>query len=263
MIRTSQAELTCALRSLGVHGGQVYVVHSSLLKLGLIEDGLTGVMQCLWNVLGHDATILMPTFTFNFGRTRVWNYHQTQSETGALTEFFRKLPTAVRTIHPFHSLAAIGPLANQFADCAGLSSFGLGSPYALMYDLEAINIAIGIDLVGGATFLHHSEEIAQVPYRLYKEFPGEVSDKNGERLPKIYKMFVREITDTHEYDNIWSHVRDDFAANGMVIQGNLKSAPLIAFRIKQTHDYFLDRLQIDPYYCAEKRIIKPIEENNG
>lgn len=258
MIRTSQTDLMIALRTLALPAGHVYVVHSSLLKLGLIEGGLKGVMQCLWDVLGHDATILMPTFTFAFGRTRVWDYHQTRSETGALTEYFRKLPGALRTIHPFHSLAAIGPRAHQFAQCAGLSSFGPGSPFALLYDMEAIDIAIGLDLVGGATFLHHTEEEAQVPYRFYKEFPGDVSDQHGKKLPNTYKLYVREINDTYEYDNIWGHVRDDLAADGLLIQGKLNGAPMVAFRIKPTHDRFLARMQADPYYCAAKQMIEPI-----
>jgi aminoglycoside 3-N-acetyltransferase len=258
MIRTSQTDLMIALRTLDLPADHVYVVHCSLLKLGLIEGGLKGVMQCLWDVLGRDATILMPTFTFAFGRTRVWDYHQTRSETGALSEYFRRLPGALRTIHPFHSLAVIGPRTHQFSDCAALSSFGHGSPYALLYDVEAINIAIGIDLVCGATFVHHTEEMAQVPYRFYKEFPGEVCDQHGQKMPNTYKMYVRKITDTYEYDTVWSDVREDLAANGLVIQGKLKGAPLVAFRIKQCHDHFIARLKSDPYYSTVKRMIKPI-----
>lgn len=261
MIRTSQVDLTSAFRLLELPRGHVYVVHSSLLKLGLIEGGLQGVLQCLWDALGRDATILMPTFTFGFGRDRVWDYHQTRSEAGALTEFFRKCPGALRTIHPLHSLAVIGPHAHQFAESAALSSFGPGSPYALLYDMEAIDIAIGIDLVGGATFLHHTEEVAQVPYRFYKELPGEVLDQHGKKLPNTYRTYAREITNAYEWDNNWSHVRDDLAAKGLVIQGRLKKVPLVAFRIKPTHDHFLARLQADPYYCAAKRMTNRLDKN--
>jgi aminoglycoside 3-N-acetyltransferase len=257
MIRTLQTDLKMALQTLALPVGRVYVVHSSLLKLGLIEGGLKGIMQCLWEVLGEDATIVMPTFTFAFGRTRVWDYHQTCSETGALTEHFRKLPGAMRSIHPFHSLAAMGPRADQFAQCESLSSFGPGSPFALLYEMEAINISIGIDLDGGATFLHHTEEVAQVPYRFYKEFPGDVSDQYGNKLPKTFKIYAREINNTYEYDNIWGHVRYDLAADGLLIQGKLSGVPLIAFQIKPTHDRFLARMQADPYYCAAKKMIEP------
>lgn len=255
MRRTSLAQLAAALETLGLPQNRVYVVHSSMLKFGLVEGGLAGVMACLRQALGPRATILMPAFTFSYGRTRLWDYHASKAETGALSEYFRKLPGVRRTLHPFHSFGVDGPQAAAFADCANLSSCGPGSPFALLYEMDAINVALGTEFEGGATFLHHTEEVAQVPYRFYKEFPGDVTGAQGEKLERPYRMFVREITPTHEYDNQWQHVWDDFVADQLVVSGELNGANLFAFRIKPTHNRFLQRLQADPFYCASKRIL--------
>ena len=254
MIKNSQEELSNILLELKLPKNHVYVIHSSMLKFGLFEGGLPGLMKCLHSVLGTESTILMPTFTLTYGETRTWDYHNSKAETGALCEYFRKLPETLRTIHPFHSMAVSGPLAKRFEQCTNLSSFGENSPYALLYELGAYNIALGIGLVGGATFLHHAEEEAKVPYRLYKEFPGDVFNKDGKKSPNTYKMFVREIATEYEYRNVWDHVLDDFLADDLVVIKNLKGATILSFPIKPAHDRIVERMKQNPFYIAKKVI---------
>lgn len=254
MIKTSQEQLINLLLELDLPRNHVYVIHSSMLKFGLFEGGLAGIMKCLYLVLGAESTILMPAFTLSFGQSRVWDYHNSKAETGALCEYFRKLPTAIRTIHPFHSMAVSGPLAHKFEQCTNLSSFGENSPYALLYEMGAFNIALGIGLVGGATFLHHAEEEAKVPYRLYKEFPGEVINKDGKKLPNTYKMFARDIAPGHEYRNVWDHVLNDFLTDGLAVEKNLNGATILSFSIKPAHDRIVERMKQNPFYIAKKII---------
>ncbi len=252
MIKTSKQNFIAALGQFDLPKNHTYMVHSSMLRFGLFEGGLAGVVECLHEVLGPQATIAMPAFSFSYGDSRLWDYHKTKAETGALTEYFRRQPSSIRTIHPFHSISVTGPKAGEFAQCRGLSSFGVGSPFALLYDMEAINLSIGIGLVGGATFLHHAEETAMVPYRFHKDFPGEIIDENGKMLTDTYKMFVRKVEDTFEYKNEWDHILGDFVQDGLVEQGSLNGASLLAFRIKPSHDRFIERLKKDPFYCAKK-----------
>jgi len=226
-----------------------------MLKFGLVEGGVRGVMSCLHDVLGPDATILMPAFTFSFGESRVWDYNNSKSEVGALSEYFRKQEGTERTIHPFHSLSVSGKESEQFLSCKNLSSFGDGSPYDLLYESEAINIGLVTEFIGGATFLHHTEEIAQVPYRSYKDFEGDVFDRNGKKLCNTYKMYAREISRSHVYDNEWDKVWSHFVSEKLVIRENLNGANLFAFDIKSTHDNFLKALRDNPYYCAKKHML--------
>jgi aminoglycoside 3-N-acetyltransferase len=254
MKRTSLEALAGALARLDLPRNHVTVVHSSLLTFGLIEGGAAGVMRVLQDALGERATILMPAFTFSFGTSRCWDSRSSAAETGALTEYFRKRPGVQRTLHPFHSLSVIGPHAEAFVNCQNLSSFGRGSPFELLVEMGAVNLAMGTEFVGGATFLHHTEEVAAVPYRFYKEFPGQVLNSLGQVQTDIYRMFAREITDEHEYDNCWAPVWEHFLEDGLVRQTTLCGARLFAMDIKPAHDRFLARLQVNPYYCAVKHI---------
>lgn len=250
MNRTSLADLADRLDRMQLPRNHVFMVHSSLLRFGLIEGGLPGVMACLRQALGPEATLLMPAFTFAYGRSRQWDYHASKAETGALSEYFRTLPGTGRTLHPFHSLSVAGPRAAEFLACHQRSSFGPGSPFALLHDLGAINIGLGTELEGGATFLHHAEELARVPYRVDKDFPGEVRGADGQPVPQTFSMFVRDIGAEHTWTNRWDHVWQDLLDNGLVRLETLHGAKLFALDIPATHRWFSQRLSADPYYCA-------------
>jgi aminoglycoside 3-N-acetyltransferase len=253
MRRTSKAELIAVLERLQLPRDHVYVVHSSLLKFGLFEHGLPGVMACLWQVLGADATLLMPSFTFSYGRTRQWDWQRSRAETGALCEHFRRLPGTLRTLHPFHSLAVAGPRAAAFAACDGLSSFGAGSPFALLHELSAINIGLGTDFEGGATFLHHGEEVAQVPYRYYQDFPGRVLDAQGLAVAQTFRMYVRRADASCRWENRWAPVWDDLVQADLVRRERLHGAQVFAMAVRPVHDWFVARLKADPLYCAHQQ----------
>ena len=258
MIRTSLEELRAALNKLDIPKNHVYVIHSSMIRFGLIEKGLPGVMGVLRDLLGPDATILMPAFTFSFGEKRVWDARTTKSEMGALTEYFRKLPETTRTLHPLHSFSVTGPRSAEFLACEDLSSFGPTSPFELLYQMNAVNIGLGTELEGGATFLHYGEEIVHVPYRYFKDFPGEVISEDGVLSDKTYKMFVREIGEDYEYDNYWEHVWQDFLDDGLATCEKIHGAKVFKFDIKPALDRFVERLEKNPFYCAEKLALKQI-----
>jgi aminoglycoside 3-N-acetyltransferase len=252
MRKTSLRLLSEALEQLELPKNHLYVIHNSLFVFGIIEGGVKGVLECISNVLGADSTILMPTYTFSYCDTRMWDSQKSKCETGALSEYFRTRSSTIRTLHPIHSHAVCGPLSEKFENCRNKSSFGEGSPNDILYKLEGINIGLGTNFIGGATFLHHTEEVAKVPYRLYKEFPGKVLGKDGQEVGEAFKMYVRDIQEDFEYDNIWGHVWDDFVGFGLVNQLKLSGANIFSLNIGPTHDFFNEQIQADPYYCAKK-----------
>lgn len=249
--RTTLTEVRDVIRSLGIPRSPVIMIHSSLAGLGLIEDGLPGLYRCLTETLGSDATILMPTFSFRFGQSRHWDYWGTPSETGALTEYMRKLPETVRTIHPFHSVCGAGRYHARFAACENASSFGPDSPFQLLYDMDALNLSLGAPFVGGATFLHHVEEVLKVPYRASEDFPGNVYDRFGRRVDRTFCMYARIQTAEYQYVNVWDHVWEDLCNEGLFVRTVLGAAPIHLCRIRKTHDSFARHILADPFYAAD------------
>jgi len=228
------------------------MIHSSLLKFGIIENGIKGLLKCIVESLAGDTTILMPAFTFGFSESRYWSAKNTKSEMGALTEFFRKQNGTIRTVHPFHSVVAYGAHAKEFLTCNSLSSFGRGSPFEKLLELDAYNLSLGTEFIGGATFVHHTEEVCQVPYRYYKEFPGKVYDMNEKKVNEVFKMYVRKITETFEYENNWDKVFNDLCKEGCFLIDSLNGAKIMLSSIKQTHKIFSQYIVSDPMYSVIK-----------
>lgn len=254
MRRTSICQIGSALESLKIPTNKIYIIHSSLLKFGIIEGGLKALMGCIWDILGSSSTILMPAFTFSYGNSRFWSYRNSKSEVGALSEYFRIQSNVSRTIHPFHSVAFVGQASELFQCNEQISSFGENSPFDVLYKTNSYNISIGCELDGGATFLHHAEEMAKVPYRVYKDFPGTVEGIDGAPLSRTFKMFVRREDDEMIWINTWQHVWDDFKRENAVAVTELAGAKLFSFNIQVAHDLFLNKLALNPEYCAIKKL---------
>lgn len=256
MFGTSLKEVAAIVSGFRLPRAPLVMIHSSLLPLGVVEGGAAGLYTCLRETLGPDATIVMPTFTLSFGRSRRWSYHGSRSETGALTEHLRLHEGVVRTVHPFHSVCIDGPLRDVFGSCNATSSFGDGSPFAVLHDADAWNLSIGTEFA--STYLHHTEETLQVPYRYYKPFPGEVLGRDGTQDPREFRMYARLITDTYEFENVWERAWDALSSCFRVRTLDRGGGKFMLSRIREGHAALARLLQRNPFAIA-RRIDKPEE----
>ena len=111
MIDAYISDIAAALRSLGVRRGGSLLVHSSLRSLGRVPGGAETVVRGLLAALGEDGTLLMPALTYEFVRSHnpVFDVRGTPSNVGLIPEDFRLRPGTQRSIHPTHSVCAVGP----------------------------------------------------------------------------------------------------------------------------------------------------------
>lgn len=253
MRKTSLIEIRDHLQALEIPRDQVVIVHSSLVKFGLLEGGVAGLLDLLRDCLGPRATLVMPAFTLSFGRTRKWSSATSKSEAGAFTEFFRTRPGVGRSLHPFHSVCASGPEAERILSGHCATSFGPGSAFDRLHDLDAINLSIGTEFVGGATFLHMGEERARVPYRATKPFPGEVIDAAGQTVERDFAMYARIITGQYEYDTDWSGWWAELSSRDFCRYNHLGGALFCRWNIRETLAAFQKLLLEDPFRHTDAR----------
>ena len=164
----SLTRLVADLDRLPVRPGAVILVHSSLKALGYVEGGAEAVVQALIElfVRRRGGTVMLPTFSIDgsMHRTlissRQFDLQETPTNLGKIPEAFRRHPEARRSLHPTHSLAAIGEAAAMLVEDHHLagSSFGKGSPMAKLLDADGYLLGLGTDL-GRVTFYHALEEI--------------------------------------------------------------------------------------------------------
>jgi aminoglycoside N3'-acetyltransferase len=147
------------------------------------------VIAALEEVVGPDATIVMPSFSMVGETTEypltgtVFDARETPSLMGAITERFRKLPDASRSLHPTHSVAARGPEAEELV--AGHheapTPFGTGTPYARMVERDYVQVWFGCG-VGPFTLYHAFEcSVPDFPLDIWYEhrIEAECIDADG------------------------------------------------------------------------------------
>ena len=79
------------LRALGVKRGSILVVHASLSDYGYMQGGSQMVIDTLRSILGPKGTLLMPTHSNSELGMPAYTPRDSPSNTGAVTEYFRKL----------------------------------------------------------------------------------------------------------------------------------------------------------------------------
>jgi aminoglycoside 3-N-acetyltransferase len=163
------------LKKLGLPKGAVVLVHSSLSKFGYVEGKADTVIDALLETVGREGTIVVPTITvsprFSADIPPIFDPDNTPCWTGVIPETLRNRKEAIRSLHPTHSVAAIGAKAKEIIEghekC--MSPCGKGTPYEKIRKLDnGFLLFLGANLAS-CTMLHHIEEIAGLPYVLQKD----------------------------------------------------------------------------------------------
>ncbi len=159
------------LRAIGIAEGDVVMAHTELLRCGRIptdllrrrEDLFDTVIDTVLQVIGLSGTLVMPTLTTKCLSTHRFELLNTPSETGVLTEHFRRRAGVLRTPHPTHSMAVVGAVSESFLHPPA-HPFGEGSAFHLLRQMNGKLLFLGADF-HWCTFVHHIETMAEVPYR--------------------------------------------------------------------------------------------------
>ncbi len=134
--RVRRADLVRLFGDLGLPAGAWICIHSRLSGLGYLVEGTASVLEAVLEAV-PGCTILMPTFPFpgsalDWIRSgAVYDPRRTPSASGALSEALRLFPGAIRSLHPTHPCAAVGPDARQLIEGSENSAepFGPHSAY--------------------------------------------------------------------------------------------------------------------------------------
>jgi aminoglycoside 3-N-acetyltransferase len=116
----------------------------------------------------------------------MFDVRRTRACVGAIPEFVRTRPGVVRSLHPTHSLAAIGPVAPWLtADHeSSATPCGPDSPYGKILDQDGQILFLGTTLDSNTAF-HTIEALVGVPYlmsRTYDRFTVIAADGTSREL---------------------------------------------------------------------------------
>lgn len=170
------------LRRIGLHPGDVVLVHTSLSSLGWVAGGAQSVIEALLGVLGPEGTLAMPAHTGQLSDPATWrnppvpaDWHRAiragmpafdlartpSRNMGAVAELFRTWPGARRSFHPLGSMAALGPGARGITTRQELEDpFGATGPLGALHRLDARILLLGVGW-DRCTALHLAERLAR------------------------------------------------------------------------------------------------------
>ena len=165
------------LRALGLWAGDTVLVHSSLSSLGYVEGGADTVVDALLAVIAPGGTLAMPSFPLkgsmlDYVQSRVvFDVRTTPSRMGKITGIFRQREGVLRSLHPTHSIAALGPDAKRLTEgharCP--TPFGPGSPFVRLIELGGKILCLGVE-IAYITSYHALEDLTpDFPEPVYVE----------------------------------------------------------------------------------------------
>lgn len=168
----TKKELIDAIIKIGIKPTDTLLVHSSMKAIGEVDGGADTVLDAFIDYLSDDGLLIFPTHTWEQinDEYNVFNPMTEPSCVGLLTNLFMKRPGVIRSLHPTHSVAALGKDAKEYT--FGEEHFDTpcsrNGCWGKLYDRNAKILFLGCSLKKN-TFLHGVEEWNQIPYRLMEK----------------------------------------------------------------------------------------------
>jgi aminoglycoside N3'-acetyltransferase len=199
------AEIADALHELGIRSGDDVLLHSSMRGLGVIAGGADAVVQAVREVIGAEGTLLVPAYPLASTMVEhlrtpgiALDARNTPSQMGKISETVRLLPGSRRSLHPTHSVAAVGPRAGWYCEGHERSATPCGpeSPHAKLADKAGWIVALG-STIGKITSYHVLEDRAKhfpLPVYLPEDFSARVIDESGRELLLKVKSHNPEVS---------------------------------------------------------------------
>jgi aminoglycoside 3-N-acetyltransferase len=183
-----------ALAELGVEAGDNLTIHSSWDGCGRLAASPVAVIRELRVAVGGAGTLCMPASPRGgVFRENAFDVRRSPSESGLLSEVFRRLPDTRRSLQQ-RSVAAQGPMAAELTREHHLSPFasGLESPYGKLATLGGKVLFLGVGAETNTMF-HCGEDILreQFPVQVYPSEPRTFRALDADGSAHVVSTYVR------------------------------------------------------------------------
>lgn len=155
------------LEAIGLNRGDIVLLHSSLKSIGYVIGGPKTVINALIEVLGEEGTLVIPTYPRRGSmyetcmiKDYIFDVKKSPTKLGAIPTSFLKFKRISRSIHPTHSVSAIGKYSKVITEThhIGNKTYGENSPWGKILDLNGKVLGIGVSLHPNAQY-HYVEDI--------------------------------------------------------------------------------------------------------
>lgn len=169
------------LKKLPVESDDIVILINSQRELQYPNIPPISYIDILIEELPFQTTLVMQSFNWNFFKGKKYHHQKAVSQTGLLSELFRREDGVIKSPHPVYTYIAKGPAAKDVCQHKGSTCWGLDTPLQKLIEKNALWVNLGRDFPYGIQLLHMAEELNNVPYRFFKNFSGIVDFGSGER----------------------------------------------------------------------------------
>lgn len=243
------------LKNLGIDREGTLLVHSSMKSIGEVEGRADAVLDAL-SEYTKDGLLVLPTHTWAYIKAVNPKFYVADSPSciGILPEIFRKRTGVVRSLHPTHSVAALGKDAVEFVSGNELfdTPCARGSSWGKLLDRKAKIMLLGVDLRRN-TFIHGVEEWADVPDRLTEGHEPLITVlPDGTEIPVPSRRHVGHVS-----ENFWK-VEDIFLEKGVMHKGKFGDAEVRICDTERMTELLFSMFKINPGLFSDN---SPLDRN--
>ena len=250
----NERDLIEGFHTMGLKTGDLVLIHSSLSSFGTVKGGAATVVAALCHTVGEEGLAIFPTLTGKETDSPlhppVFDVKETPCWTGRIPEYARGRKEAKRSLHPTHSVSAIGNRKEELTAGheTGASPCDAHSPYYKNAMLGGYILLVGVDEESNTT-IHCCEELAQVPYHLQKEETVmTVSDYDGKEV-----TVKNRLHDWTKPETDFNRIEPLLESCHAVRRGKIGNSSIRLIRADRMLEAVVSKLKEDPYYLLKER----------
>jgi len=243
-------DLYCRIKkSIETSNSSKILVHSDLLRgfrLQLAPNGELLDAHCKL-LIGFAQDIYMPTFNYDFPKTRTFDVANTPSKIGVINEYFRTNYAQWQTPIPVFSVAGTGnfPVINCQNE---IDPFDDNSIFGFLHKTNSLIMYYGAGF-SSTTLIHYVERISNLLYYRYdKIFEGEVI-YNGINNKVNFKFHVRPMDKNLDYN--WTRLENDLKENNLIKYFDERATKIKIIRVIDLVDFWMMKMKKDPLYFLD------------
>jgi aminoglycoside 3-N-acetyltransferase len=247
--------LSACLRALDIRRGDSVMLHSAFAQ----HHGFRGTIEELTNVflgaVGPEGNLLMVSLPFRssslqyLSTLKQFDVRRTPSMMGLVSEYFRRRPEVLRSLHPTHPMLAYGPKAGWLiADHESCKyPCGPGTPFEKIAELDGKAVFFNVPFAT-FTFFHYLEHRVSpgIPLSIYCDQPFQVPviDRMGARRTVTTYVFSPEAIRRRRF-----HVlEDELRRRGLIRERRIGNSRVLAVRLRDTIDCVDNMCQNGQYF---------------
>ena len=259
MKKYSYKELDDCLEKLGIKKNDSLFIHSSIFKLGMIQDEdiknlSKNIISLISKRIGNYGNLFFPAYFHEYSKNKKRFFLKKSppsSSLGCLPTYIFKHKKFYRSKNPLTSVIGFGPKAKIICENSNFSSYGINSIWDNILNIDTKFLFLGTSLADSFTLIHHMEFLHGVPHMYIKKFTRDVIDYNGKVMNKNIYAYVRYL-DFNIKTNLLKFENDLLKENFLKYK-KIGSGQIGIINGNLAVKFGISKLEKNKYYFLEKK----------